>query len=288
MVKELTLEQFLIVKDFPITVARRDPQPPYPKHKHMFTELVIVLRGRAIHAVDDFEYPIKQGDVFVIAGNREHEFKMMEDLALINIIFKPGHLPIDIRDTADLPGFRTLFFLEPEYRHTHKFESRLRIAGKNLTLASQLSKELEEELRMSRAGFRLKVTALLMELLVHLSRCYEEMEAPQSQSLMRIADAINFIENNYAEPICHDRLAEIACMSKRNFQRVFFRAMNCTAKQYVINMRINQAQELLRGLGKSITEVAYEVGFMDSNYFSRLFKRATGVSPKSYREMSNR
>ena len=129
MIKELTMEEIFMIGDFPISVARRDPQPAYPRHKHVFTELVIVLRGKAMHVVDNHEFPVRSGDAFVISGNREHEFKAMEDLALVNVLFDSSQLGLNNWHTADLPGFRTLFFLEPEYRNLHRFESRLRLVG---------------------------------------------------------------------------------------------------------------------------------------------------------------
>ena len=56
-----------------------------------------------------------------------------------------------------------------------------------------------------------------------------------------------------------------------------------TPAQYLINLRITNAVELLIGSNKNITEIANAVGIEDSLYFSRLFKRHTGVSPSDYR-----
>ena len=54
---------------------------------------------------------------------------------------------------------------------------------------------------------------------------------------------------------------------------------------YVQNLRITQAKKLLREGKFSITEIAFQVGFNDSNYFSSCFKKATGISPLEYRKL---
>lgn len=283
MSRNLSIDNFVLVKDFLITVARRDPQPEYPRHTHEFSELVIITKGHGSQLIDDLEFPVSVGDVFVISGKHEHEFINMENLALVNVMFDSANAALRSLDTSDLPGFRSLCFLEPKHRKSHKFKSRLQLSGEDLKKAEHLVDELEKELLATKPGFKAIATALLVELLIHLSRCYSKSRKPEALSLLRIADAINYLEAHYAEQINFTKLAQSAGMSPRSFQRAFLLATGTSAKNYLITTRLKHAVELLKYHGYSVSESAFATGFKDSNYFTRIFKTYMNISPKHFR-----
>ena len=283
MLTNLTIDNFAPIKDFSIAVARRDPQPEFPRHTHEFSELVIITKGHGTHVIDDLEFPVSVGDVFVITGRHEHEFINMEHLSLVNVMFNPADSTLNSLDTSDLPGFRSLCFLEPKHRKNHKFESRLQLAGKDLKKAEELVEELERELLAAQPGFRASAAALLAALLIHLSRCYSRSRKPEALSLLRIADAINYLERHYAEEINFTGLAQSAGMSPRSFQRAFRLATGTSARNYLITARLRHAAEFLKYHNYSVAESAYKAGFKDSNYFTRIFKKYMKVSPKHFR-----
>lgn len=282
----LSIDNFVLVKDFFITVARRDPQPEFPRHAHKFSELVIITKGHGSQIIDGTVFPVSVGDVFVISGKHEHEFINMAHLSLVNVMFNPENPALKSLDTSDLPGFRSLCFLEPKHRKSHKFESRLKLSGEDLKKAEHLVNELEKELLATKPGFKAIATALLVELLIHLSRCYSKSDKPEVLSLLRIADAINYLETHYAEQINFAKIAQSAGMSPRTFQRAFLRATGTSAKNYLITTRLKHAAEFLKYHNYSVSESAYKSGFKDSNYFTRIFKKYMKVSPKHFR--SNR
>lgn len=271
--------------EFPLIIAERDPQPEFGRHSHQFTELLVITGGRAIHVIDDNEYPVTAGDVFVISGKREHQFREMEHLALINIIYEPVELKMENWFIGELPGYRAIFQLEPEYRENHNFESRLKMKHDELEEALSIISSLKHELDRESEGFKAASISLFISLLVHLSRCYEKTLMPQSESLLRIARAINYLESHYTEEIDYEELGRIARMSLRNFQRVFKKTMGYSAREYVINMRLSQSRRFLRNTDLSITEIAYRCGFNDSNYYTRKFVERNGITPSSYRSI---
>jgi AraC-like DNA-binding protein len=279
----LSIDNFVLVKDFFITVARRDPQPEFPRHTHEFSELVIITKGHGLQIIDGLEFPVSVGDVFVISGRHEHEFINVDHLALVNVMFDPVNPTLKSLDTSDLPGFRSLCFLEPKHRKSHKFESKLQLSGDDLKKAEHLVDELEQELLATKPGFKAIATALLVELLIHLSRCYSKSSKPEALSLLRIADAINYLERHYAEKINFTKLAQSAGMSPRSFQRAFLRATGTSARNYLITTRLKRAAEFLKYHNYSVSESAYKAGFKDSNYFTRLFKKYMKISPKHFR-----
>jgi transcriptional regulator GlxA family with amidase domain len=209
----------------------------------------------------------------------------MRQLSLVNVMFDPENPALTNLDTSDLPGFRSLCILEPKNRKNHRFESRLQLSGDDLKKAERLVDELERELQNAKPGFKAIATALLIELLIHLSRCYSRSENPEALSLLRIADAINYLEKHYKEQIDFHKLAQSAGMSIRSFQRAFSRATGVSARHYLMMTRLERAAELLKYTASSVSEAAYQTGFADSNYFSRVFKKYIGIAPKHLRSI---
>ena len=283
MLRTLKTAHWFHADGFPIAVERREPQAPFGPHRHEFSEIVMVTGGSGLHVTGRESWPLSAGDVFVIGGPRAHEYRNLADLRLINILSQPRRLRFEPADLRDLPGYQALFLGQNPRRRRPRFHSRLRLPPKELGIALGLVDELDHELRGRGPGFRFAATALFMQLVVHLSRCYGRSRDSDSQALLRIAETLTHLENHYEKPIHLDALAGLARMSKRSFLRAFQAATSSTPIAYLIQLRVNRAAALLRRTDDRVTEVAFRAGFSDSNYFTRQFRRLMGCSPRAYR-----
>lgn len=99
-----------------------------------------------------------------------------------------------------------------------------------------------------------------------------------------ITKAINYFNEQYTEKIDIEEYAHSLHMSSCWFIKTFKKYTYTTPKQYILTLRISKAKELLESSTLSVSEVASAVGFSETTYFSRLFKRLTGLSPLSYRQ----
>ena len=271
---------------FPIAVERRDPQKPFGLHSHEFAEIVIITAGRGVHVTGRESYPLNTGDTLVIGGSRQHDYHSMDRLCLVNILFQPDKLHLRTHDLRALPGYHALFTLEPAWRRRPQFNGRLRLTPSELSGVMVLVEKLDEELRVRASGFKFMATAIFMQLIGCLSRCYARSKSPDSRALLRIGEAISHLETNYPAGIDLDRLARIAHMSKRNFIRSFQAAMGTSPIAHLVQLRVNRGASLLRSTDQSVTEIAFAVGFTDSNYFARQFNKLIGVSPSQYRKQN--
>jgi two-component system response regulator YesN len=103
----------------------------------------------------------------------------------------------------------------------------------------------------------------------------------RSQSL---AQALSYVESNYAEKIQLATVARICNLSPFQFSRNFKKENGLTFRDFVIKLRIDRAAKLMRESDASVTEAAFVVGFNDLSYFARMFRRQLGVSPSHYRD----
>ncbi len=99
------------------------------------------------------------------------------------------------------------------------------------------------------------------------------------------ADVFQYIRSRLQQKIMVDDLCRIACMSKSNFYRMFVETYGISPVQLINEERINYAKQLLLDDTISIKEVGFASGFSDPNYFTRIFKKTTGMSPGEFRNI---
>jgi len=93
----------------------------------------------------------------------------------------------------------------------------------------------------------------------------------------------DWIEENYNKSFSISELAIKFSYSERNLKRKFKLATNISPIQYLQNVRIEKAKKLLIATDRSVTDIAYTVGYENCSFFIRLFKRTVGVTPKQWR-----
>lgn len=94
-----------------------------------------------------------------------------------------------------------------------------------------------------------------------------------------------FMDKYYSDKIELDKIAASACMSRFHYIRVFQQVYGMTPRQYLQDLRIEKARELLQK-GHSVTQVCFDVGYESLTTFSKVFKRGTGYPPKTYRALN--
>lgn len=258
----------------------------YPHNHADFSELVVVLDGSAQHVVGGESYRIAKGDVFVINEHTVHSFADASHLRICNIMFKPEQTFADLFDMKKLPGFQALFVLEPHCTQNHHFCSQLRLTAENFSTAETMILEMMELYTQRETGWQDGLFAMFRLLCLRLSQYYQADTVSGGNAFVKLAGAAAYIENNYCSSISTEMLAGIAGYSERQFLRLFKSVFHATPNSYIAGLRIKKAQQLLRTSPLSIGEIAWNCGYDDHNYFSRVFRKHTGMSPVQYREMT--
>ena len=96
--------------------------------------------------------------------------------------------------------------------------------------------------------------------------------------------AVRYFHENYNKPICIEDYASDHNMSVSWFIRNFKEYTQMTPAQYILSLRISNAQTLLESTNYNVTEIADIVGYDNPLYFSRIFKKQSGMSPSEFRK----
>ncbi len=101
----------------------------------------------------------------------------------------------------------------------------------------------------------------------------------------RIEKAAAFIQKNVNRKISRRQVAKASGISESYLSKLFRKVTGHSFKDFVLKLKIEKSMETMRrNSNKNISEIAYELGFHDPNYFSTVFKRIAGVSPGKYRK----
>lgn len=109
-------------------------------------------------------------------------------------------------------------------------------------------------------------------------------EQLQHQYSPPVLSAVHYMEKHYMENISLGDMAEEIGINTTYLSRLFVKEMEITCVEYLASIRIRHAKELLKDKNMSVEEIAGKVGYVNSKYFFRVFKKAEGISPLKYRQ----
>ena len=240
--------------------------------------------------VSDPDHPVR---TFLVVDDEPDTLDMhariVQSQSSSNRVLKAGHgleaLEIMQKDRVDLvlldlqmpemDGFGVLEAMR-ENESTREIPVIV-VTGKSLTEAEMARLNQGVAVVLKKGMFSIEET------LSHIDAALERKHrlSVDAQRLVRLAMA--YLHEHYAEPISRWDLAQYAYISEDYLTYCFRQELGTTPMQYLQRFRVNQAKLLLKNSQKSITEIALEVGFTDSGYFSRVFHRQTGMSPEAFR-----
>jgi AraC family transcriptional regulator len=151
------------------------------------------------------------------------------------------------------------------------------------TAAGWLARRLEDEIALPDAS-ELALYGVALEILGELGRPRRRDAALPKW----LADARDLLHARFRDELSLAEVARDVGVHPVHFARSFRARHGCTAGEYVRRLRLEFARRELATTDRSVAEIAHAAGFADQSHFARLFRRATGASPREYRARSRR
>lgn len=254
-------------------------------HWHEQIQFFYFTQGSAIVRCNSKKYEVGAHDLVIINSKELHYIENIgESLTCYMIKIDLSFIYSNRVDSIQAQ------FLTPLSQNLILFENVVRNDKDILLCANRMIDEYFKK----QIGFELAIKAQVYDLIVLLLRGYvrkiytaNELDL-QLANLQRFKNVISYIDSNFTGKIGLDRLADITKMSQGHFCRLFKQITGMSAINYINNLRINKAVELIRISDQNMTEIAMSCGFNDSNYFSRVFKKHEKMSPLQMRKLSKR
>lgn len=171
----------------------------------------------------------------------------------------------------------------------YSFSSKNRpevISVNNYDVIVKLVEEMYSEWKEKKQGYRYKCISLFYSLMHQLNlQAHEDTLSAVTQN-EKLKAAVSYIHSHYrSEQMNMSRLASMCAVSDTYFRKLFKEIHGVSPAQYVINLRLEYASQLLMSRLYTILEVSEKSGFNDVKYFSKLFKKHYGVSPSEFRDI---
>ncbi len=255
------------------------PQPPKynEEHQHTYIEIVTIIGGTAEHYVNGKKFSAYPGSVTIIPLNESHRFDKVKDLELYNVTCSPELFQMIGVNLSFLHNCELLF-------NNEKDIVPFTMTGLLFHDVQKLLKRLHDLYYGENNPERLTLLQYLFSMfLVLLSQAYKPKELLAENNIRKTA---KYIELHYSEKLTLDELAKHANMSKNHFLRKFRSEFDTTPLQYLLDCRLKQAWTLLNESTLTIDQIAFAIGFCDSNYFIKTFSKHYGNSPGKCRNSS--
>ncbi len=238
-------------------------------HAHNYNELYFLENGQTTYFVGNSIYALNSGDFIFISKGQLHQTDNSSFPQLERVL---------LNFDDELVGKECTHLLEELRNDPH-----VRLPEGEIYTFKKMIKMIENETRSDKADSRLMQKLYLQELLVLISR--HRKNTPSlglcgTQKL--VSDAVRYISENYAKPIDLAFLAQKYSVSEGHFSKIFKKHTGMRVREYLNVVRVYAAMNMLVTSELSVTDVAFECGFNDSNYFSQVFKGIADVTPKKY------
>lgn len=251
-----------------------------PWHWHQELEFIYVTEGKVKLKTSSRSYIFGEKEAFFMNTNTLCALENIDHCRLESHLFDPTFLG---------GHFKSIFetkYLNPVLQ-SKKIDVVV-IRGETENQKRILKKIQQLGILQNKVDVEFQTRNLLSEiwllLLEEIKNMDEQDVMTNTQNQERLMTMLSFIHENYAKKLSLAEIAQSASVSKRECLRCFQNGIHESPFDYLIVYRIECAKKMLKSTDVPITEIALEAGFSNSAYFSKIFRRECGETPRKYRE----
>ncbi len=252
----------------------------FPNHWHDHLEFLYIVNGKGIIECNSIPYNVKPGDLVVVNSRELHCGYSLSDFFMYYcIIVDPVLLQSSNADVFSIK------YINPITRNLLIFNNIINDDKEVLECINRILSEYD----IQKIGYELSIKSDIYKILVflmrnHVSNTVDKYDYElRKKELERLRPVLEYIENNYSKQINGLELSKLCNISRYHFCHLFKEMTGKTVTEYINNIRINKAVELLFSTSMNITEISLATGFNDINYFIRIFKKYREMPPTAFR-----
>lgn len=231
-------------------------------------QLLFVASGKTHFYIGGKDQIVTAGHMVLFQPKEEQHYEYFgEDKPEVYWVHFTGSSVKEILRSYDIPLDEHIFFAGTPAAYT------------------QLFKNMIEEFQSCKVGYRQMLEMNLRQLFLMIQRTRLEKPPLVTTAVQQEMDfARQYFHEHYNEPINIEEYAQSRHTSISLFMRNFKKVYGVSPKQYILNIRMNNAQNLLESTDYTVAEIAAIVGYDNALYFSRIYHKQKGQAPSDYRK----
>lgn len=246
-------------------------------HRHDFYVCMIFTKGSGTHEIDFQSYEIQPGMVFMLAPGQTHSWILSEDI--------DGYIFFHTQEYFDLFFVRETIREYPVFRSAY-YPNGFLLNEESSVLVENLMKRMTDE--VSQPNWKKNFSLVNLASLFYIECNRQLLEGnsfsavPNLQYNQHLHHFENLLEKNFRTEKSAAMYAEWMNMTQKHLNRVCKTLLDKTTTDIIIDRIVLEAKRMLIYTGKSFSEIAMMLGYDDYSYFSKVFKKRTGISPKEF------
>ena len=254
-----------------------------------------------VHTTPVIETPHPEGRndyqlLYIAAGKGEFYFKGSKEPTIVTkgnmILFRPGEPQVYYYYAVDktevywvhFTGWKVEEYLE---RYELPHDENVFFTGVSPDYP-WIYNQMIRELQLQRVNHEDMISLYMHHIFITINRYIKERRETKNDTINDIERAAHYFKDNYNKQISIEQYAAEHLMSVNWFIHSFKSVMKMSPMQYIISLRISMAKGYLENSAKNISEISNEVGYDNALYFSRLFRKYTGMTPTEYRKRNRK
>jgi len=280
---------------FPFAILRYSSQQlNQPMHVHDYIQIVYVLRGVCHHQLRGKLLKAGRGDLFIIAHQTEHSLCAIEgtEFEVAVVDFMPSLVQEYMRPYLDTlhPLLEQLNIDRPL---SADYQPWIHLGKEKQAFVELILQDMYEEYEQREVGYRQSILLNLARLLILIDRHSRKMKWKSAHRTSEtghspIESVKRYIYDNYSGDIPLEQAAFVANMAPAYFSHQFKKETGQNFVDFVNEVRIEKAMELIRRDTHTITSIGFQVGFRHLSHFIRTFKKRCGITPTEYKKTFGR
>jgi len=240
-------------------------------HKHDFYLTVLFTHGTGKHEVDFESFNVSPGMLFMLKPGQMHYWELSDDVE--------GYVFFHSKEFYD-DGFTMSSINDFDFFSSFQNPSVMILDEFSLLKILPLMSEMVEEYNDSKILKWQKTRAIMNLIYVEIARNYSSVYTIESERyLIKVREFERLIEQNFKQNKSVKDYANQLHISEKHLNRIIKSCLNKTTSQLINDRVILEAKRMLMYAGNSVGQIADELGFSESSYFIRFFKKQTGVTP---------
>jgi AraC-like DNA-binding protein/mannose-6-phosphate isomerase-like protein (cupin superfamily) len=280
------------VEGFPFKFIRYNRQDLQQSlHKHDYIQIAYVMKGVCCHQFRGKFLTVGKGDIFIIPPGIEHSLNAFagKEFEIVLIDFMPFLVHDELKSFSD-----SITWYMRDHNHADDISEWLQpwlhISKDKQLLVEQLLFDIQDEFAHKESGYEFSTRINLVKLLILIDRESRKTLKRQVSNTVRLNErpfgcVIQYICDNYSQDIPLEKAADLVNMTPTYFSHAFKKESGQSFVEFVHEVRIERAMELIRHDVHSMTQICFQVGFRHLSHFIRTFKKRTGLTPTEYKKM---